>query len=190
MNSFCKCKSYSHFFSKNIRVNALFNDQSFNDTLTNEIVSFEQLGPDKYDPQRQERTLGQCASSDDSDQPVHSAVWSESSLGALLAKGAKFLHADNKDSDQIARVRRMIWVCVWLTSKCPFSHIAFYMKRAIYCGASWGEWIHFQRNNCQKLLLPSSEKLSNLKGNIFLPLEQIPSFYGRPCSEWDLCARK
>ena len=33
------------FFSKNISVYAIFNDQSFNDTLTNYIVSFEQLGP-------------------------------------------------------------------------------------------------------------------------------------------------
>ena len=41
----CECKSYSHFFSKNISVYAIFNDQCFNDTLTNDIVSFEQLGP-------------------------------------------------------------------------------------------------------------------------------------------------
>ena len=34
------------FFSKNISVYAIFNDQSFNDTLTNDIVSYEQLGPD------------------------------------------------------------------------------------------------------------------------------------------------
>ena len=33
-------------FSKNISIYAVFNDQSFNDTLTNNIVSFEQLGPD------------------------------------------------------------------------------------------------------------------------------------------------
>ena len=33
------------FFSKNISVYAIFNDQRFNDTLTNDIVSFEQLGP-------------------------------------------------------------------------------------------------------------------------------------------------
>ena len=46
VSSFCKCKSYSHFFSKNICVYLIFNDQSFNDTLTNDIVSFEQLGPD------------------------------------------------------------------------------------------------------------------------------------------------
>ena len=37
--------SYSHFFSKNISVYAIFSDQSFYDTLTNDIVSFEQLGP-------------------------------------------------------------------------------------------------------------------------------------------------
>ena len=33
------------FFSNNISVYAIFNDQSFNDALTNDIVSFEQLGP-------------------------------------------------------------------------------------------------------------------------------------------------
>ena len=44
MSSFCK--SYSHFFSKNISLYAIFNDQSFNDTLTNNIVTFEQPGPE------------------------------------------------------------------------------------------------------------------------------------------------
>ena len=34
------------FFSKKNSVYAIFNDQSFNDTLTNDIVSFEQLGPE------------------------------------------------------------------------------------------------------------------------------------------------
>ena len=38
--------SYSRFFSKNISVYAIFNDQSFNDMLTNDIVSFEKLAPD------------------------------------------------------------------------------------------------------------------------------------------------
>ena len=33
------------FFSKNISIYAIFNDQSFKDTLTNDIVSFEQMGP-------------------------------------------------------------------------------------------------------------------------------------------------
>ena len=46
VSSFCKCKSYSHFFSKKIIVYVIFNDRSFNDTLNNDIVSFEQLtGP-------------------------------------------------------------------------------------------------------------------------------------------------
>ena len=34
------------FFSKRFSVIAIFNDQSFSDTLTYDIVSFEQLGPD------------------------------------------------------------------------------------------------------------------------------------------------
>ena len=46
VSSFCTCKSYSHLFSKNISVYAIFNDQSFNNMLTNVFVSFEQLGPD------------------------------------------------------------------------------------------------------------------------------------------------
>ena len=63
------CISYSHFSSKNISVYVIFNDQSFNNTLTNNIVSFEQLG---------------------SDQNLH---WGQ----FWMAKDANFLHADNKD---------------------------------------------------------------------------------------------
>ena len=33
------------FFSKNFSIYAIFHDQSFNFVLTNDIVSFEQLGP-------------------------------------------------------------------------------------------------------------------------------------------------
>ena len=36
------------FFSKNISIYAIFNDQSFNNMLTNNIISFEQLGPGIY----------------------------------------------------------------------------------------------------------------------------------------------
>ena len=38
--------SYSHFFSKNISIYTIFNDQSLNDTLLATLVSFEQLRPD------------------------------------------------------------------------------------------------------------------------------------------------
>ena len=34
------------FFNKNISEYAIFNDQSFNNILTNDNVSFEQLGPE------------------------------------------------------------------------------------------------------------------------------------------------
>ena len=41
--------SYSLFFQqKNFSVYAIVNYQSFNDTLTKDVVSFEQLGPSVY----------------------------------------------------------------------------------------------------------------------------------------------
>ena len=52
VSSFCTCKSYLHFFSKNISICTIVNDQSFNDTLINDIVSFEQLCPDEYEAKR------------------------------------------------------------------------------------------------------------------------------------------
>ena len=36
------------FFSKNISIYAIFNDPSFNDTITKDVVSFEQLGFASY----------------------------------------------------------------------------------------------------------------------------------------------
>ena len=40
-------KLLTFFSAKNISVYAIFNYQSFNDTLTNDVFSFEQLGPNK-----------------------------------------------------------------------------------------------------------------------------------------------
>ena len=42
--AFTNAKATHIFFSKNISVYAIFNEQNFNDTLTNDIVNFEQLG--------------------------------------------------------------------------------------------------------------------------------------------------
>ena len=39
------CKSYSHFFSKKFRHICVSLDVNFNESLTNDVVSFEQLGP-------------------------------------------------------------------------------------------------------------------------------------------------
>ena len=35
------------FLLKNVSSFCIFNDQSFNNTLTNDFISFEQLGPDQ-----------------------------------------------------------------------------------------------------------------------------------------------
>ena len=43
--AFAIAKATHIFFSKIISLYAIFNDQSFNDTLTNDIISFKQLGP-------------------------------------------------------------------------------------------------------------------------------------------------
>ena len=40
------CKSYSHFFSKKFQHICVSLGVNFNESLTNAIVSFEQLGPD------------------------------------------------------------------------------------------------------------------------------------------------
>ena len=42
----CYCKSYSHFFSKKFQHICVSLNVNFNESLTNYIVSFEQLGPD------------------------------------------------------------------------------------------------------------------------------------------------
>ena len=42
------CKSYSHFFSKKFQNICVSLDVNFNESLTNDIVSFEQLGPDLF----------------------------------------------------------------------------------------------------------------------------------------------
>ena len=47
--AFANAKATHIFFSKNISLYAIFNDQSFNDTLTNDLVSFEQLGPGEFE---------------------------------------------------------------------------------------------------------------------------------------------
>ena len=52
-----------------------------------------------------------CAPSEDSGQPGHRPVWSESSLCAQwVAKDPSFLNADGEDSDQTGRMPRLIWV--------------------------------------------------------------------------------
>ena len=42
------CKSYSHFFSKKFQHICISLSVNFNELLTNDIISFEQLGPDVF----------------------------------------------------------------------------------------------------------------------------------------------
>ena len=62
-----------------------------------------------------------CAPSENWDKPAHCAVWSESFHDTFcLAKGAKFLHADNWDWSETAWMRMLIWVFVGHTCQKVF----------------------------------------------------------------------
>ena len=45
MSSFCTAKATHNFSAKNFSIFAYHSDVNFNESLTNDIVSFEQLGP-------------------------------------------------------------------------------------------------------------------------------------------------
>ena len=61
------------------------------------------------EPPRQKTYLRTCMSSENSNQPVHSFNFIRIITGRIwLAKDAKFLNADNQDSNQTARMRRLI----------------------------------------------------------------------------------
>ena len=55
-----------------------------------------------------ENALRMRVSSEDLDQHALSRSLIRISTGRILAKDAKFLHSDNKDSDQTARMHRLI----------------------------------------------------------------------------------
>ena len=96
----------------------IFNDQSFNDRLTNDIVSFEQLGPE-----RQKLYVRTCAPSEDSDLHRHAHNLIRIFTGSIfwIAKNAKFIYADNEDSGQISLHLSLLWAHM---SEGTFSHVA------------------------------------------------------------------
>ena len=50
-------KLHTFFQKKNINIYAIFNDQSFNNTLTNDIISFEQPGLEVLDEKMSNQEL-------------------------------------------------------------------------------------------------------------------------------------
>ena len=67
------------------------------------------------------------------------AIWSESSQGEFrIAKDAKFLHADNEDSNQTARKRRPIWVIVGRTCH----KVRFLTSRIVLITENYYIWFH------------------------------------------------
>ena len=79
-----------------------------------------------YEQQHDKTNNMACAPSEDSDQPGRG--WSESSLCAQWVAKVSFLHADSKNSYQIARMPRLIWVFTGRT--CHF--VGFIMLQLIW----------------------------------------------------------
>ena len=74
-----------------------------------------------------------CAPSEDSDQPGHPSLWSESSLSAWRKFGSlATLWAHSEDSDQTGRMPRLIWVFAGRTV------ILFAGRTVILLVLSWG----------------------------------------------------
>ena len=107
MSSFCKCKSYSHFFSKTISLYVIFNDQRFNDTLPYDIVSFEQLGlvcyvSTKPNEPADDKTYNKTFMTSKTQMPVYPPI-----IAILLVNSsseAVKVHAISRYSDQTAQI--------------------------------------------------------------------------------------
>ena len=74
------------------------------------VIEESDAGSNEIQCQKTKRTLGHVRPSKIQISLHIRAVWLNSLLGAIwIAEDAKFLHADNEDSDQTARMYRLIW---------------------------------------------------------------------------------
>ena len=72
----------------------------------------------RHDVNRQKMYVWKCTPSEDSDQLAHSRSLIRIFTGSIMdSQGCKFFHVDNEDSDQTARMRRLIWVIAVRTCK-------------------------------------------------------------------------
>ena len=68
------CKSYSHFFSKKFQRICISLDVNFNESLTNDVVGFEQLGPGRSESllgKKSEGTFSQAAAQINTELKYH-----------------------------------------------------------------------------------------------------------------------
>ena len=83
---------------------------------------------------------------------IHLVWWESSLCTQWVAKDPRFLHADNKDSDQTGQMPRLIWVF----SRHTFHFVGFVMRRLICCGSciqrlSTVEWHYFWLSSSNRI---------------------------------------
>ena len=111
------------------------------------------------------------------------AVWSDSSLSARRNFASlAFQNAPSEDSDQTARMRRLIWIFAGRT--CPKLHIpdvASHYSDWMTNSADLEQTARF--SNTQQVKMDAlSMHVSSEKGSIIYSREQILSLYTRPLS--------
>ena len=70
-----QCKSYSHFFSKKFQNICVSLDVNFNESLTNDVVSFEQLGPARYRADLLNKLKNVCSKAIGEKMKVHKHIF-------------------------------------------------------------------------------------------------------------------
>ena len=81
------CKSYSHFFSKKFQRICVSLNVNFNKLLTNDVVSFEQLGPEMQMRHVSRKMVFKCI------MPIHrlSKIWVHHGKGGVEEVGCILL---------------------------------------------------------------------------------------------------
>ena len=143
------CKSYSHFFSKKFQHICVSLDVNFNESLTNNIVSFEQLGPEFH--------------------YIAFNIWTISQ---------KNLSRKNKDKqDQATHLYRLPVLCTSVSSQLVYTVLflcALTLKASITTAEDWIELSARQilYTKCQALF--SLEKINNKETSSPIPFPPTP----------------
>ena len=119
-----QCKRYSHFFSKKFQHICVSLDVNFNESLTNDIVSFELLGPENILMVGKDTHEGLCFHFAKGDsfyiQKVHSIVSETLAFGSETFKRTRISvikfnnHMLLVDDQMVQIIHWLCWFCAGL----------------------------------------------------------------------------
>ena len=118
-----QCKSYSHFFSKKFQHICISLDINFNESLTNDVVSFEQLGPDAL-----------CTLCQANNETITHLLWKCDKMQQFITDLFQWLSNYNKHCD----ISEEVLIFGYKEQKLPkpLNFILLYAKHFIYLSCS------------------------------------------------------